>query len=294
METPGILPFLLPTFWIGWRRWAAWLICIGTIFLLAALRIATDAELVFASSALLPVIVIAWIGGARNGLVIACVAAAIWSISDIATGQELSSRWILWTNAVTRLLGYSGVALLVARIRLLLEREHEQASLDYLTGLLNRRAFLAAGEAEVERSRRYRHPMAVVFLDLDDFKQLNDSQGHMRGDAALRATARGLISTLRSGDQVARLGGDEFAILLPEIGYEAAVETGRKISMAASKVLEAFPPVRESIGVAWFEAADRPFLAMLEAADELMYEVKQGGKDDMRTRRFSAPASSAD
>lgn len=114
------------------------------------------------------------------------------------------------------------------------------------------------------------------------------------GVRAMRATAKGLASTLRSGDQVARLGGDKFAILLPEIGYEAAVKTGRKISVTASKVLEAFPPVRKSIGVPWFEAADRPFLAMLKAADELMYEVKEGGKDGMRTRRFPAPASSGD
>ncbi|MGE5469540.1 MAG: GGDEF domain-containing protein [Bacteroidota bacterium] len=278
--------FLLGSFWTGWRRWAAWVVCLGTILLLGGFRLATDARLLFASSALLPVLAISWIEGRRWGLLVAFLAAGIWSISDFMTGQESIADWIPWTNSVTRWLTYSLFAILIARLRQQFEQEHQEATLDHLTGLLNRRAFLEVGENEARRSERYKHPMAVVFLDLDDFKKLNDTKGHDAGDAALQATARGLIRSLRAGDQVARLGGDEFAILLPEIDYEAAVETGRKISHTADEVLEDFPPVKESIGVAWFEKADRPFQAMLKAADELMYEVKNQGKDNIRSSRF--------
>lgn len=280
--------FLLGTFWTGWRRWAAWTICIGAIFLLGALRTATDAEFAFASLVLLPVLFIAWIGGKGNGLFFAILAAAMWATGDIASERQFGAAWIPWANAVTRLMTYSLVALLAAQIRLQFEREHERATRDALTGLLNRRAFLEAGAAEVARSRRYRHPLAVVFLDLDDFKRLNDTRGHDAGDAALRATAGALLGALRSSDQVARLGGDEFAVLLPETGYEAAVETGQKIFAAVSSALGEFPPAKGSIGVAWFANADRSFPAMLKAADELMYEVKQSGKNAMRPRRVAS------
>jgi diguanylate cyclase (GGDEF)-like protein len=108
----------------------------------------------------------------------------------------------------------------------------------------------------------------------------------------LRTTAKALVGDLRSSDRVARLGGDEFAVLLPEIGYEQALEAGRKIAMSVDRALGAFPPVRASIGVAWFGQADRAFPAMLKAADDLMYEVKKSGKDDMLSRRFTAAIES--
>ena len=88
------------------------------------------------------------------------------------------------------------------------------------------------------------------------------------------------------------MGGDEFAVLLPETGYDAAVETGRKIHLAVNMALEGFPPLKASIGVAWFEEVDRLFPAMLKAADELMYEAKQSDKNDMCFRRITAPERS--
>lgn len=165
-------------------------------------------------------------------------------------------------------------------------RAHEQATRDVLTGLQNRRAFLEAGIYEVERSKRYAYHLAVVFLDLDDFKQLNDTKGHDAGDAVLQATAKALLGALRSSDRVARLGGDEFSALLPEIEYAEAVEAGRKISIAVNNALREFPPVTVSIGIAWFGKVDRSFQAMLKAADELLYEVKESGKNNMLSQSF--------
>ena len=279
-------------FWGGWQRWATWSICIGMIFLLGALRTETDVELAFASLALFPVLVIAWIGGKRNGLLMAFFAAAIWVVADVVTVRHFSSSWIPWVNAITRFATYSLVALLVAKVHKQLEREYELATCDALTGLKNRRAFLDAGAFEVERSKRYAHALSVVFLDLDNFKQLNDTKGHDAGDAALQVTAKALIDTLRSNDRVARLGGDEFAILLPEIGYDEAVEAGRKISVAVNSALRDFSPVTGSIGIAWFGEIDRTFPAMMKAADELMYEVKKSGKGDIRSQHFATMSKS--
>lgn len=272
----------------GWRLWVAWIFCIGTVLLLGALRLATDAELVLASLALLPVLVIAWIAGRKQGVLAAILASAMWAVGDLSAVRQFSAPWIPWANAATHLMTYGLVALLAAQVRHQLQKEHEQASQDALTKIPNRRAFLEAGASEVERSTRYGHSMAVIFIDLDDFKQLNDARGHATGDAALRATAKALIGALRSSDQVARLGGDEFAVLLPEIGYDAAVEAGRKIGVAINRTLKKFTPVTASVGVAWFDSGKRSFAMMLKAADELMYEVKQGGKNDMRAKRFGA------
>lgn len=279
--------FLSGSFWQGWHRWAAWLICVGLIVLLGLLRSATDTDFTFASLAILPVLAIAWIDGKRNGLLVALLATAMWLASDIASERQFSDDWIPWVNAITRLLTYGIAVLLVAQIRFQFDREHNNATHDALTGLQNRRAFFEAGDFEVERAKRYAHPLAVIYLDLDDFKQLNDCKGHDAGDAALRATASALTRTMRATDRVARMGGDEFAVLLPETGYEAAITAGQKISIALDAALKAFPPVKVSIGVAWFAAADRLFPAMLTAADELMYEVKESGKHDMRSRRVA-------
>ena len=278
--------FLLGSFWTGWRRWAAWSLCVTAVCLLGVLRITTDADFTFTSLALLPVLAIAWLGGIRNGLMMAFLAAAMWAVADIVSEREFSANWIPWANAITRLMMYSLVAFLAAQVHRLLEREHQHATHDALTGLHNRRAFLQAGAAEVERSKRYGYALAVIFLDLDDFKQLNDTKGHDAGDTALRVTAKALLSALRSSDGVARLGGDEFAILLPQISYADAVAAGRKIFIAVNLALRDYAPVKASVGIAWFEKADRLFPEMLKAADDLMYEVKESGKNDLRSRSF--------
>lgn len=132
----------------------------------------------------------------------------------------------------------------------------------------------------------YQSHMAIVFLDLDNFKKLNDTQGHHRGDAALQATGKALIGATRANDFVARLGGDEFAVILPEIEFDAASLAGRKVFDGVNSALNAFFPTRASIGVAWFAEADRSFPSMLQAVDELMYAVKATGKNNILSKRY--------
>ena len=175
-----------------------------------------------------------------------------------------------------------------ALLRQQYEKKHEYATRDPLTGLQNRRAFLEGGNIEVARSKRYRHSLAVIFLDLDNFKMLNDTRGHDAGDAALRDIAKALLNTLRANDLVARLGGDEFSILLPEVEHEDCVIASRKISRAIKQALQAYPPVTSSIGVTWFEDAACGFTSMMKCADEVMYEVKTGGKDNILFKRYAA------
>ena len=182
------------------------------------------------------------------------------------------------------------LALVLARqfsqLRTQFERASIHATQDMLTGLKNRRGFFETGIAEVERSKRNKHPLSIIFLDLDNFKQLNDSRGHDIGDAALRATANALRANLRANDLLARLGGDEFAILLPEVSHDIAAEAGQKICVAVNAALRDFLPVTASIGVIRFTHVTQTFSAIMKIADELMYEVKRNGKNDVYFRQI--------
>ncbi|MHB8848968.1 MAG: sensor domain-containing diguanylate cyclase [Burkholderiales bacterium] len=176
-----------------------------------------------------------------------------------------------------------------SQLRMQFEHAHAHATLDALTGLQNRRGFFESGIAELERSKRYGHSLSIIFLDLDNFKQLNDARGHDIGDGALRSIAKKLRSVLRSNDLLARLGGDEFAILLPEIGASAAAEAGQKIFLAASSALQDYQPVTVSIGVIHFTKVTNTFSAIMKMADELMYDVKKSGKNNVNVRYFDCP-----
>ncbi len=270
-------------------RALAWFVGLVSIAALGFLRTATDAEYAFASAVIIPVVFVAWIGDRKAGMVFSLLAATMMlASSSLLAERQFSVWWIPYINALTRFATYAFIVHLVVMVRTLLEREREIASHDALTGLLNRRAFFEAGNAEADRSRRYGHPLAVAYLDLDNFKRLNDRQGHEAGDRALQAVAKRLVGSLRNTDRLARLGGDEFAVLLPEISHDAATEAGHKIAAAAGAALKEFPPVSASIGIAWFERAEGDFSAMLDAADSLMYKIKQEGKHGMRVERFAS------
>ena len=267
------------------------LVWIGALLvaaLLAIVRIATEAELSIMSAVILPVIAVAWMGGGRQGILFAAAATVMWVMSDYAAGRSYAETWMPVLNGVTRFAVYSVVAVLVGLLRDALRRERELARHDILTGLMNRRAFFQVGQDETERARRYGHPIAVAFLDLDNFKQLNDRLGHDVGDAALKLVAQIMERATRTTDRTARLGGDEFAIILPETGVDAAQEAGTKLADAINAALKKeFSPTSVSIGVACFDPPPEGFEPMVKAADVLMYKIKKGGKSGVLLRQFA-------
>jgi diguanylate cyclase (GGDEF)-like protein len=112
--------------------------------------------------------------------------------------------------------------LIISQLRSLYAQERNLSRTDTLTGIPNRRAFLESLEIEKNRARRYDHPLTLDYVDLDHFKQLNDTLGHNTGDELLRVVANAMKLDVRQVDVLARLGGDEFAVLLPETGRVAA------------------------------------------------------------------------
>jgi len=160
----------------------------------------------------------------------------------------------------------------------------EQASsTDPLTGLLNRRCFMEAFEERYARSAGRRMNAALFFVDLDNFKLVNDTHGHQRGDMALKALARILREQIRSRDLAARMGGDEFALYVEDINHAAAEQKGCELILAAAGLTDFSGdpdrPLGLSIGIAVCDPRrQEPAEELIERADRAMYQVKRRGK----------------
>lgn len=145
---------------------------------------------------------------------------------------------------------------------------------DPLTGLANHRRLVSVLEEEIERSGRTERPFALLFLDLDDLKIINDRHGHLVGSRALCRLADVLRATCRGVDTVARYGGDEFAVVLPESGEAAAWEVVRRVTERLDRDPEP-PPVRASMGVAVYPRDGHSAEALLSMADRALYDMKR-------------------
>jgi len=166
-----------------------------------------------------------------------------------------------------------------------------QADHDPLTGLYNRRHFAEELERVLRYASRYNRPGALLMLDLDDFKFVNDTRGHAAGDAALKALGQAISDRVRDSDVVARLGGDEFAIVLPETDEQSARAVSEDIRVAlAARDID--PPLHISGGIVLFDG-EQELLAddALIAADIALYEAKESGKDQIRVYKGSARAA---
>jgi diguanylate cyclase (GGDEF)-like protein len=231
----------------------------------------------------LPVGLASWRLGRRAGALVSVLSALTWYFANALAGQAYSQPYVEYLNAASVMAGLLVISLLIAMQRRLLLQERVLARSDSLTGLSNRRAFLEAFESELERARRYQRPLTLAFLDLDNFKPVNDSMGHRVGDELLRQVAATLQEFTRTTDIVGRYGGDEFAVLLVEAGPEAAPAALEKLRRRIGHaMMERKWPVSCSIGaVTWLSGAVTPE-ELLRQADELMYEAKQSGKDSLR------------
>lgn len=232
---------------------------------------------------LLPVIAVCWYVGIKAGFLTALLGAAVWMAVDWLAVPHGADIGALLINDAVRLSVFAVVIVLVDRLKEAHEREFAMARIDLLTQLPNRRAFYEHGATEIERAQRYRHPLTVISLDLDDFKSVNDKDGHDAGDRVLRTVADILRKNIRSTDVAGRLGGDEFAILLPETGRDAAGAIAAKLQQQLAHTMrDGGWPVTASLGVATFMAPPESIDNMMKQSDTLMYSAKQQGKNMTR------------
>jgi len=171
-------------------------------------------------------------------------------------------------------------------------RQHEKIKdmtiKDWLTGVYNRRYFDNYLQKEVNRCRRYKRMLGLLYVDLDHFKHVNDTYGHPAGDQVIRHVARTLVQQLREVDVVARLGGDEFAVLLPEVGLDGTRAVGEKLLRA---IVGSVPPVEAmrvkgekitvSIGMGCLTGQMESSHELVKAADQSLYQAKSAGRNRM-------------
>jgi diguanylate cyclase (GGDEF)-like protein len=226
-----------------------------------------------------PVVLVTWQDGIGAGLVFAAGTTALRYVVGL---QQMPAS----TPLAARLVNEGGFLLVVgiamAGLGQLRRTQHALARLashDQLTGALGAPAFTARLSIELERARRYRRPLAVLYLDLDDFKAVNDRHGHGTGDAVLRLVGDAIKRGLRQVDEVGRLGGDEFAVLMPDTDGVVALTAAHRLAASIRSSFQGRPSVTVSIGVVASPAGGAPAEELLHQADAAMYEAKRGGKD---------------
>jgi len=184
-------------------------------------------------------------------------------------------------EALSALAVQAGVAIENARLHRVVER---QAVTDSLTGLANRRQFYEVLGREYERAQRFGQPVSLILLDIDDFKVINDSKGHLAGDAVLHSVAATLAEVIREIDLAARYGGEEFAVLLPQTGPEGAANLAERLrtEIAARSIrfgTEEITGVTASFGVAAGPVHDQTQIDLIASADAALYQAKREGKN---------------
>ena len=253
------------------------------VIALGTLDVATGPDVAFAAFYLLPVSLAACCGNRAVALGTCVLAAVTWAVADVLAGADYSSWVINVWNGTSRLVMFVVVVVLLGSLREALDRAEALSRTDALTGAASPRHFLELAERERLRARRTGEAISVVYIDLDNFKAVNDGSGHLAGDELLREVAVVLMGNVRQTDVVGRMGGDEFAVLLPSTNAVAAEAVAQKLQCALRAVFEPrYGGVSASIGVASFATVPATFDDLLATADHLMYEVKAGGKDAIR------------
>ena len=198
-------------------------------------------------------------------------------------------RWMLDTgtprlDADGVFSGFVGTMVDITERRAVEKELQLQARVDYLTGLFNRRHFIEQGELELSRALRYNNQLSAFMIDIDYFKQVNDTHGHRAGDMVLQALSRLCKEALRDVDLLGRMGGEEFAVLLPETSHEKAIEVAERLRETIEEtpiVIETGLPlhITVSIGVTTLTGKDSNIDMLLNQADTALYQAKEAGRN---------------
>lgn len=229
---------------------------------------------------------------------VAWVLAALITVAVI--GLLGQGSWRLGLFIATVCVGVSAPPVVYAILRLVfrLERLRQRlqvlAITDDLTGCYNRRHFWERSEQEWARAQRHGLPLAVLLIDVDDFKRINDAYGHHAGDLMLQALARACDASLRSTDVLARYGGEELAVLLPQTGLSGALAMAERVRVALQQVRIDWQGQRVgatvSVGVAAMHASHADLKAMIHDADVALYEAKRAGRNRVHGAGVPEPA----
>lgn len=216
---------------------------------------------------------------------------ALENINLSKDGQEviLETSGQPFFSTSGKLLGYRGVDRDITQRKKAEEKLKYMATHDALTGLYNRKVLDKLIIDEVGRSERYGHPISIFMLDIDHFKQINDTYGHQTGDTVLQNIASIMVNSIRKMDYAARYGGEEFIIVLPETSLAEAEEMAERLcfSIAEHSFLTKDDKklnITASIGVATFPEHAQSWKDLIHAADNAMYAAKKAGRNQVQIK----------
>ena len=228
-----------------------------------------------------PIGLAAWVAAPSAAYVLAAIAAMLPTPFSVLAGEPVG--WAVMWSIASNFVVLGIITMLFVTLKRRLSDEAAFVATDTLTGLPNRGSFMVQLDAELTLAARYGRAFTLAYIDLDNFKAVNDLEGHDVGDKLLCRVADALRSSTRQTDIIARLGGDEFAAVLPEIRGGA---TGAVLDNLRKQLSQAMEnggwPVTFSIGAVTFEAPVDTSREALQVADVAMYAVKHSGKDGIR------------
>jgi len=263
----------------GWLNGIIW----GSILILGIVDYFTGIELSLSFFYLIPVSMAAWALGKYSGLTFSVLSATAWLVFNLLSGQTFSNLFMGVWNTLIRFGFYGVFTILLTELHSALEEERLLANTDPLTGALNRRSFNEQAEKKMIHAEVNKRPYTVVYIDLDNFKPVNDRLGHATGDLALRAVVDTIQKQIRLADFLARFGGDEFAILLSDIGQDDAKRIVQRLRKALLEKMDLHVwDITFSIGALTFLTMPHSVEEMVRLTDELMYEVKINGKNSIK------------
>ncbi len=269
----------------------ATIVSLSLLSAIALLDHLTGYEIAFSLFYIAPIAIAAWRTRTSVAMLMCALGATVWGAVDYTAGHEYSSGLILLWNSMVRLFFFSIIALLLASLHEKMRMLDRTARADPLTGAVNSRAFLELAGREIERARRYGGAFTLLFIDLDNFKSVNDRCGHAVGDDLLRAVVNALRAVLRATDLIGRVGGDEFVVWLSHSAGDEARETAHRLQRAVAEAVSRLGcPTTMSIGGVSVPRV-RPDLTLdllLKRSDALMYRVKNGAKNGLLLESLEA------
>jgi diguanylate cyclase (GGDEF)-like protein len=273
----------------NYRKYLLALSCLFAAILIGVIRFFTGPEFALSLFYILPITVATWYAGRWSGVMVSLASALSWLIADLNMLLSFSSPLIPYLNETFRLTVFLIITFILTKLKKSMDSHKALSRTDPLTAIFNRRAFYDLAEMELNKARRYQNPLSILYVDIDDFKQINDRLGHHTGDTLLRSAAKMIKRNIRAIDIIGRFGGDEFVILLAQTGAESVALVARKLKEKLFNLMQENSwPVTFSIGAVTFENAPDSVEQLIIAADRQMYNAKKNGKNRIHYKVIEA------
>lgn len=266
-----------------YNRYLVFLFSLALILIICTAQYYSGPEVVFSLFYIFPIMLATWKTGIWAGIFLSFSSAFLMLYIEKFLLNLFPNTITPFLNNIFRLIIFLIITYIVSELKISLEKQKELARIDPLTSIANNRAFYEAANMEFEKAKRHEFPISVLYMDLDNFKEVNDRLGHSTGDHLLKMVARTIIKNIRAIDTVARLGGDEFGILLTQTGADSAYVVAGKIKEMIMLIMKKNNwPVTTSIGVVSYLKAPESVDEMIKKADFLMYSAKSSGKNTIK------------